>query len=64
VDAPSPEQVARYRAMSPAERLRQADELYRLAQRLRLAAERERHPDWSDEQLEAYVRRVFLRAVT
>jgi hypothetical protein len=64
IDEPSPEQIAQYRAMSPAERLRQAYGLYWTARRLRLAAERARHPDWSDADLEAYVRRIFLRAAT
>jgi len=63
-DRPSPEQVSRYRAMSPAERLRQAQALYWTARRLRAAHERALHPDWSDEQVEAHVRKVFLRAAT
>jgi hypothetical protein len=64
VDAPSPEQVARYRAMTPAERWRQAAALYWTARRLRTAQERSLHPEWTDEQLERHVRRVFLRAAT
>jgi hypothetical protein len=35
VDRPSPEQIARYRAMTPAQRLEQATKLYWMARRLR-----------------------------
>ncbi len=63
-DGPSPEQIARYRAMTPEERLQQAYALYWTARRLRAASERALHPDWSEEQIEAHVRRIFLRAST
>jgi hypothetical protein len=64
VDGPSPEQIAIYRAMTPAERWKQSCALYWTARRLRAAHERALHPDWSEEQIEAHVRRVFLRART
>jgi len=48
--------------MTPAERLRHAQHLYWSARRLREAYERSLHPDWSDEQIRAHVRRIFLRA--
>jgi hypothetical protein len=64
VDRPSPEQIVRYRAMTPVERLRQAAALYWTARRLREAHERSLHPDWSDEQIREHVRKVFLRAST
>jgi hypothetical protein len=64
MDGPSPEQIARYRAMTPIERWRQAELLYWTARRLRAARERALHPDWSDAEVEAHVRRVFLRAAT
>jgi predicted phosphoadenosine phosphosulfate sulfurtransferase len=64
VDRPSPEQLARYRAMTPGERLRQADRLYWSARRLREAHERTLHPDWTDAQIADHVRRIFLRAGT
>jgi hypothetical protein len=64
MDGPSPEQVARYRAMTPAERWHQAEQLYWLARRLRAARERALHPEWTDAEVEAHVRRVFLRAAT
>ena len=63
-DGPSPEQIAIYRAMTMAERWRQSLALYWTARRLRTAHERAMHPDWTDEQVEAHVRKVFLRAAT
>jgi predicted phosphoadenosine phosphosulfate sulfurtransferase len=64
MDRPSPEQLARYRAMTPAERLRQSDRLYWTARRLREAHERTLHPDWTDDEIHDHVRRIFLRAGT
>lgn len=63
-DRPSPEQIARYRAMTPEERLREATRLYWFARRLREAQERALHPDWTDAQVSEHVRRIFLRAAT
>lgn len=64
MDRPSPEQLARYRAMTPAQRWEQAMRLYWMARRLREAQERALHPDWTDEQVVAHVRRIFLHAST
>jgi len=64
MDRPSAEQIAIYRAMTPAERLKQSYALYWTARKLRAAHERALHPDWSEAQVEAHVRRVFLRAST
>ena len=64
MDRPSPQQIAVYRAMSPQERLRQAEALYWTARRLREAYERSLHPEWSEQQVREHVRRVFLRAAT
>ncbi|MEO8706394.1 MAG: hypothetical protein ABI867_40565 [Kofleriaceae bacterium] len=64
MERPSPEQIATYRAMTPAERLKQSYALYWTARSLRAAHERALHPDWTDERIEAHVRRVFLRAGT
>jgi hypothetical protein len=64
MDRPSPEQIARYRAMTPAERLRQSERLYWSARRLRAAYERSLHPDWTEAQIQEHVRKIFLRART
>lgn len=60
MDRPSPEQLARYRAMSPAERWHQSERLYWLARRMRAAHERVLHPDWTEAQVEQRVREFFL----
>ncbi|MGE0547869.1 MAG: hypothetical protein AB7O24_02750 [Kofleriaceae bacterium] len=64
MDRPSPQQVERYRAMTFAERLRQAEALYWQARHMREAYERSLHPDWSDDQIKSLVRRIFTRAST
>lgn len=50
--------------MTPAQRWEQAMRLYWMARRLREAQERALHPDWTDEQVLAHVRRIFLHSST
>jgi len=50
--------------MTPAERWRQAEQLYWSARRLREAYERTLHPDWDEQQIADHVRKIFLRATT
>jgi len=50
--------------MTGAERLQQAENLYWMARKLKLAGLRYHHPDWSEEQLQQEVRRIFLHART
>ena len=50
--------------MSPAEKLGDAARLYWAARRLREAAVRQIHPEWSEAEVKAHVRRIFLRAGT
>ena len=64
MDRPSPEQITRYRAMTAGERLHEANRLYWSARRLRTAHERQLHPEWTDDQVNAHVRRIFVRAGT
>jgi hypothetical protein len=49
------------RAMSPAEKLRVAQQLRRTAWALTAAGVRQRHPTWTVEEIEQEVRAVFLR---
>jgi hypothetical protein len=60
----SPEQIAIFRAMTGERRLQLAEQLYWTARKLKLAGLRAQHPDWTDEQLNAEVRRIFLHART
>jgi hypothetical protein len=58
----SPEQIEVFRAMTGEQRLRLAEQLYWTARKLKLAGLRAQHPDWTEEQLNAEVRRIFLHA--
>ena len=60
----SPEQIAIFRAMTGERRLQLAEQLNWTARKLKLAGLRAQHPDWTDEQLNAEVRRIFLHART
>jgi hypothetical protein len=48
------------RKMTPARRLEVARGLYETAWKLKTAGLRQQHPDWSEEQVLAKVRRVFV----
>lgn len=48
--------------MTPAQKLRAAERLYRSARELKAAALRARHPDWSDERIRREVREIFLHS--
>ena len=61
-ERPTPQQIAALRAMTPAERWRAATDVYWSARRMKVAFVRSQHPDWSDEAVEAHVRRLFLDA--
>lgn len=61
-DAPSPEQIETLRRMTPEQRYRASRELYWTLRRHKAAFLRSLHPDWSEERVEAEVRRIFLRA--
>ncbi len=56
------EQKRILRAMTPAQKIRAGERLIESARELKAAAIRARHPDWSDAQVQAAVREVFLRA--
>ena len=61
-DAPDPEQMRRFAAMTPDERWTVARALQRTAREVKGAGVRAEHPEWTDEQVLAEVRRQFLRA--
>lgn len=61
-DAPDPEQIRRFTAMTPDERWAVAQSLYRTAREVKRAGVEAEHPDWSEEQVLEEVRRQFLRA--
>lgn len=63
-EEPTPEQIKIFRAMSGEERLRLAERLYWSARNMKKAGVRAQHPEWSEEQIEAEVRQIFLNART
>jgi hypothetical protein len=58
----TPEYVASLRRLSGEEKLREAFRLYWSARKLKTAAVREQHPDWSEDEVERRVREIFLHA--
>jgi len=60
----SAEQIKIFRAMSGERRLRLAEQLYWSARKMKAAGVRAQHPDWSEEQVNAEVRQIFLHART
>jgi hypothetical protein len=49
-------------AMSPALKLRAAERLYWSARKLKAAALRAEHPDWTEEAIQQAVREIFIYA--
>ena len=60
----SPEQIAIFRLMTPAQRWRAAHRLYWTMRRHKTAFLRSQYPDWSEKQVEGTVRGIFLHART
>lgn len=66
IQASSADDIQRkiYLAMSPIQKWEQVCELRKAAWSLKRAAVRLRHPDFSSDEIEREVRRVFLYAVS
>ena len=58
----SPEQIAAYRRMSPDEKLEIVQQMYWADWKLKAAGVRQQHPEWSEDQITAEVRRIVLQA--
>jgi hypothetical protein len=56
----SPEERRILRAMTPAQKLAAAEDMYRTARDIKTAALRQQHPDWSEEEIRRKVREIFL----
>ena len=56
----TPERIAELRRMTPEERLKLAGKLFWDARRDKAVEIQQENPDWSAEQVELEVRRVFL----
>lgn len=59
---PTPEQIEIYRKMSPGRRLEIAEQMYWNARRLKSAWLKSLHPEWTHQQVEAEVSRIFSNA--
>lgn len=57
-------QLEIFRRMSPEERLSVATRLYWSARAMKAAYLRQQHPDWTEEAVQAEVKRHFLHART
>ena len=60
----SPEQIAVFRRMTPAQRWHAAHRLYWTMRRHKFAFLRAQHPDWLEARVEAEVRHLFSHART
>jgi hypothetical protein len=58
----TPEYVATLRRMSGEDKIRTAFRLYWSARKLKAAALREQHPDWTEEEVQQRVKDIFLHA--
>ena len=60
----TPEEIRILRAMTPEQKLRAAEDMYRAARDIKAAALRQQHPDWSEEEIRRKVREIFLHGRT
>ena len=58
----SPEEIRILRALTPEQKLRAAEEMYRAALEIKAAALRARNPDWSEDAIRREVREIFMNA--
>jgi len=63
-DEASPEQIEILRRMSPEQRYRAARALYWTLRKHKKDFLRSLHPEWSEQQLDVEIRRIFLHART
>lgn len=59
-----PEQKRIFQSMTPEQKLRTALRLHYSARKLKEAGLQANHPDWTEEQVQAEVRKIFLYART
>ncbi len=58
----TPEYVATLRRMTGEEKLATASTIYWAARRLKAAALREQHPEWTEDRIQQKVSEIFLHA--
>ena len=62
-DFPDARQIARWRTMTPAQKYESAMQLVEFARRFQAAAIQTQHPDWTEAQTKAEVRRRWLHVL-
>ena len=60
----TPEEIRILRAMTPEQKLRAAEQMYRAALEIKAAALRAHYPDWSEQKVRREVREIFLNGRT
>ena len=63
-EATSPEQIEVFRRMTPEQRWLAAHRLYWTMRRHKAAFLQSQHPDWSEQQVDTAVRRIFSNVRT
>lgn len=53
-----------YRKMTPSQKWKEACRLRETAWKLKTAGVKTQHPDWTDQEVKAEVRKIFLYATT
>jgi hypothetical protein len=61
-ELPNPVPIDILRKMSPGQRWVAARQLYWTVRRHKAAFLRSQHPEWSEEQVQSEIRRIFLQA--
>jgi len=61
-EALTPEYIETLRRMGGRQKLKAAFQLYWGARKLKAARLRQEHPEWSEEQVQARVREIFMYA--
>jgi hypothetical protein len=61
-EQPGSEQIEILRSMSGQDRLKVAERLYWSARKMKAAGVRAQHPNWTESQVEAEVRRIFANS--
>ena len=59
-----PAQIEAYRRMTPQDKFRAFGRLYRQARAMKMSWLRHSHPDWTEDEVVAETRRIFLNANT
>lgn len=60
----TPEYIATLQRLSGEQKLKTAGALYWAARKLKAAGLRQQHPEWTEEQVQEKVKKIFMHATT